>query len=156
MIRLRLPPRRLIRVCVLVGMGGLLASCSRQEQPYRKPTYRVIGVVTVDGIPPDTPLQISCHDVQGIDAEHPTVSAALTGEGGKFEISTYESGDGVPVGEYVLTFEWKQLNLVTMNFGGPDRLNNRYRDPSKSAVRFVVEEGAKGPIDLGTIALTTK
>ena len=156
MSRLRLSAPHRLYVMVLVGTVGFLAACSSREEPYRKQTYRVIGVVTVNGVPPDSPLQISCHDVKGIDTEHPTVSASLTGEGGKFEISTYESGDGVPAGEYVLTFEWKQMNLVTMNFGGPDRLNKRYNDPAKSEVRFKVEEGAKGPIDLGTIALTTK
>lgn len=156
MSRIPLTPTRGCCLLMLAGTVGLLSGCGRQDEPYRKQTYRVFGVVTVDGVPPDTPLQISCHDMKGIDAQHPTVSASLTGEGGKFEISTYESGDGVPAGEYVLTFEWKQLNLVTMNFGGPDRLNKRYNDPAKSEVRFKVEEGAKGPIDLGTIALTTK
>lgn len=156
MSRLQLSPTRGCWLVVWAGTLGLLSGCGRKEEPYRKQTYRVVGVVTVDGVPPDTPLQITCHDVKGIDAEHPTVSASLTGQGGKFEISTYESGDGVPAGEYVLTFEWKQINLVTMNFGGPDRLNKRYNDPAKSEVRFVVEEGAQGPIDLGTIALTTK
>jgi hypothetical protein len=40
-----------------------------------------------------------------------------------------------------------------MSYGGPDRLNNRYRDPQKSTVRFTVKDE---PVDLGSIELTTK
>lgn len=137
-------------VCLL-GLVG----CGGEDAPYRKPTSKVHGVITVDGAAPMEAIQIQCHLQSAADPNHTTVSAAQSGEGGKFEIATYESGDGVPAGDYALTFEWKQLNLISMSYSGPDKLNMRYNDVSKSEVKFTVKEDSE-PIDLGTIALTTK
>ncbi len=55
----------------------------------------------------------------------PTVSSAFTGPDGEFSISTYESGDGVPAGDYVLTFMWGQKEAFSGRYGGPDKLGNR-------------------------------
>lgn len=135
----------------------LACSCAEDDGIYRKETFPVVGQVTVDGQPPDTPIKITCHDMNGMDQEHPSVSWCMTGEDGKFEISTYEQGDGVPEGEYALTFLWGQMNLVSMGYGGPDRLNGRYTEPEESEHTFAVVAGeTEGPIDLGTIELTTE
>lgn len=132
----------------------LLPACKKQTG-FRKTTVPVTGQVRVDGEIPSSPVQIRCTNLGGIDQEHPTVSSAITGEGGTFSISTYESGDGVPEGDYVLTFEWKQMNLVSMSYGGPDQLKGRYSDAEKSDIRFTVDPKSKA-IDLGTIELKTK
>ncbi|MEW4528733.1 hypothetical protein [Maioricimonas sp. JC845] len=138
----------LLMLCTLyVGCG--------EEGPYRKPTVPVTGQLVVDGAAPKTPVQITCHSLTGIDREHPTFSKTVSGEDGKFAISTYESGDGVPPGEYAVTFEWKTLNLVSMGYTGPDKLKGKYSDPKTSEVQFTVTEDSE-PIDLGTIDLTTK
>jgi hypothetical protein len=140
-------------VLVLVGISLLLASCSRQAGPPRKETFPVKGEVYVDGKPAGS-LAVTCVDVKGMDAKQPTNSTAMTGEDGKFEISTYQKADGVPEGEYILTFEWGQLNLINMSYGGPDKLNGRYKESKDSKHRFKVEKGK--PTDLGKIELTTK
>lgn len=69
-------------------------------------------------------------------------------------LNTYEKGDGVPVGRYRLTFEWRQWNAVSMSYGGPDSLKGRYATPKASKIHFVVREST--PVDLGTVLLTTK
>ncbi|HID74375.1 MAG TPA: hypothetical protein EYP56_00055 [Planctomycetaceae bacterium] len=132
--------------------GLLLCGCGEEGKP-RKKTYPVTGEVYVDG-KPASQLAVRCVSVQGIDKENPTTSSAFTDENGKFEISTYETADGVPEGEYILTFEWGQWNLVSGQYGGPDKLKGRYKDPKKSTVRFKVEGGK--PVDLGRIELSTK
>jgi hypothetical protein len=129
----------------------LICSCARRER-FRKETFPVRGEVHVDGKPAAS-VAVRCHDVAGIDAERPTVSMAITQESGEFEIATYEPGDGVPQGEYVLTFLWGQRNLVTNSYDGPDKLDGRYLDPGKSKVRFRVE--TEQPTDLGRIELST-
>jgi len=68
-------------------------------------------------------------------------------------LDTYQQGDGVPEGEYVLTFAWGQPNRFNNIYGGPDRLANRYSDPRQPKVRFKVEKGK--PADLGRIELST-
>jgi len=130
----------------------LLCSCG-EKVPDRKETFPVTGEVYVDG-QPAAQLKVGCYDVNGIDSESPTVSSGMTDEQGKFEISTYASGDGVPEGEYVLTFLWGKLNLISKSYGGPDKLKGRYLDPQKSKHRFKVEAGK--PTDLGRIELSTK
>lgn len=144
------PRYRLLPLALFIIAG---ASCS-EEGPHRKETYPVTGRVTVDGNVPDSPIQVTCHSTMGIDQEHPTFSASMTGTDGSFELSTYETGDGVPPGEYVLTFFWGKMNLVSMNYGGPDKLKDRYKDPEKSPVKFTVEPGK--PTELGLIELKTE
>ena len=130
-------------------------SCSKDEEPFRKPTFPVIGRVTVDGAVPSSSVQVQCHRTGALDAEHPTFSQTETKEDGTFEISTYESGDGVPAGDYVLTFAWQEFNLFDRSYSGPDKLNNRYSDPKTSQFKVTVKEG-DAPTDLGEIKLTTK
>lgn len=144
-----------LRTVQLLLLAGVCLSCLAcgEEGPPRKETYPVTGEVHVDGEPANY-LAVTCHDTKGLDSTSPTTSSAFTGEDGKFSISTYESGDGVPAGEYVLTFMWGQKEALSGRYGGPDKLNNRYADPKASEVRFTVESGK--PTDLGQIQLTTK
>ena len=142
-----------IKRMVCVAAVCLLSCSCGDKIPDRKPTFPVTGEVYVDG-QPAAQLQVTCHDVKGIDTADPTVSAALTDQDGKFAVSTYQSGDGVPEGEYVLTFVWGKFDLISKSYGGADRLKGRYSDPQKSAWRFRVEAGK--PIDLGCIELSTK
>ncbi|HET6425582.1 MAG TPA: hypothetical protein VFG20_17970 [Planctomycetaceae bacterium] len=136
----------------LVFSCGWILGCAK-EGPPRKRTFKVTGVLTVDGQPPNSPLQIQCHDLAGLDKEMPTLPQAVSQPDGKFEISTYEKGDGIPIGEYVLTVAWHQFNAISMSYGGPDKLNKRYSDAKESTIKFSVIDK---PVDLGEIKLTTK
>ena len=136
--------------------GSVLTGCSKKEEPFRKQTSGVSGQVIVDGVPvpAENPMKVDCHNVAGMDQEHPTISSALTREDGKFEISTYESGDGLPAGEYVLTFMWGKMNLIAGTYTGPDKLKGKYNNPDKSQFKISVKEGE--PVELGEIKLKTK
>lgn len=144
------------RLCIACLAILSLPACFGGDGYERLETVPVTGRVTVDGQVPTSPIKITCHAVNGMNAEHPTYSWSLTGEDGTFEISTFDQGDGVPTGEYALTFYWGEMNLVSMGYSGPDKLNDRYADPATSQVRFTVTAGESDPIDLETIALTTK
>lgn len=144
--------RSMMRLTIVATCCLLLCSCGKKDES-RKETYPVSGVVTVDGQAVDA-LAVRCTDVNGLDKENPTISSAFTDEEGKFEISTYESADGMPAGEYVLTFMWGEWNMISGSYGGPDQLKDRYADPKTSEVKFTVKEGE--PTELGTIELTTK
>lgn len=128
------------------------ASCNRPD-PNRKQTSPVTGEVYVDG-KAARDVTVTCHDVKGLDAKNPTLSSAQTRDDGKFAISTYQQSDGMPEGEYALTFFWGQLNQMSNTYGGPDKLKGRYKDPQQSKVHVKVEKGK--PADLGRIDLTTK
>lgn len=140
-----------MRALFPILLVSTLCSCGKQQ--YAKQTFPVTGEVYVDGKPADN-LAVHCHDVKGMDKQNPTTSTAFTDPQGKFKISTYETGDGVPEGEYKLTFFWGQMNLFSMSYGGPDKLNKRYDDPEKSEHRVTVQNGK--PTDLGRIELKSK
>jgi hypothetical protein len=128
------------------------AACAKQASD-RKETYPVTGEVYVDGRPAPM-IQVNLHNLAGIDQQQPTHSSAFTDDAGKFEVSTYEQGDGVPEGEYVLSFVWGQFNMVSMQYGGPDKLKDKYADPKTSTFKVRVEKGK--PANLGRIELETK
>jgi hypothetical protein len=128
----------------------LLLGCQKRD-PSWKPTYPLTGTLIVDGSPAEGVL-VEATDVKGLDATNPTMSTAFTDADGQFKFSTYEQGDGVPDGEYLVTFMWGQLNPMSMQYGGPDKLKNRYNDPDQSEFRVQVD--GKG-VDMGRIELST-
>jgi len=139
------------RVFVLAILSGVcLVGCSGEEPPYRKPTFSVKGKMTVDGAAPGEPMQIKCIPISQEDSDpsHTSFSETMSLPSGEFQISTYESGDGVPNGEYVLAIVWGKLNLMTRSYGGPDKLQGEYSDAKKSPFKFTVS-GA--PVDLGSL-----
>lgn len=134
-------------------MGCLFVMGCSGSDPLRKSVFPVTGEIYVDGQPAES-LAVRCFDVNGIDSEQPTLSSTFTDSSGRFTVSTYESGDGVPKGEYVLTFEWGEWNVFARSYGGPDKLEGRYIDPESS--EFTVSVTGDGPVDLGRIELSTK
>ena len=80
-------------------------------------------------------------------------------ESGKLKITTYDVGDGLAAGEYIVTFEWAPPRIGGFNLGGdpggsrrdPDKLGGKYSDPTTSEVTFTVTP--EGPNDLGRIDL---
>jgi 5-hydroxyisourate hydrolase-like protein (transthyretin family) len=143
---------RAAAILAVIAVAFLLSTCGESGPP-QKEVFPVKGQVAVDGGQPGSPIRIECHDVNGIDKEMPTISWCQTANDGTFSLSTYKDGDGVPAGEYSLTFQWGDLNLVSMSYSG-DRFKKKYADPKSSTVRFKVGKGT--PISLDVIQLTTK
>jgi hypothetical protein len=138
---------------MLLGLV-LVSSCGPKVDPNRKATSPVTGKVTVDGKAPGSPLKIICHNLEGLDKQNPTFSWCLTDKDGTFTLNTYEAGDGVPVGKYALTFLWGKWNPISNSYGGKDQWKDRYSIADDS--KMPIEVDGSGPVDLGTIALTTK
>ncbi len=140
----------------LACLGLLTCSCNRRETAIPavpKSTSRVIGQVLVDG-KPAAKLLVTCHDAQASNTKKAPRPVGLTSEDGKIEFSTYQKADGVPAGDYVLTFAWREWDNYWHKFSGSDRLKDRYADPQKSAIRLTVKQGE--PTDLGTIELSSE
>lgn len=144
-----------------VIMGAVLAllgaSCSRQPKVKSDhvPTYPVIGEVYVDGQPAD---KLEIHAI-------PTTPLSLNGyeralgavtDMGKFKMHTYDAADGLPAGDYALTF-------VMIPFEPPspgkhervDQLNGKYDTAEKSPKKITVAKDTI-PLDVGRIELTTQ
>jgi hypothetical protein len=130
----RLSPRRL--ACLLLAAAALLvSSCGRKG---RKPVFPVSGTVLVNGKAAPEAI-VYFHPVA--DDPPPVLPYGQVNESGGFTLSTYESGDGAPAGDYIVTIEWRERSGLTgKNFEGPDRLQGRYSDPKKSKLRVTIKE----------------
>lgn len=151
------------RIKSLSGISGLflifalgLAGCSKDD-PNKglnvKPTIKVTGKVLVDGAPPETPVIVKAHIVNGTGGDQPLSTGGTAGEG-VFEFNTYSKGDGLPVGEYKLTFVWAELRLGGGALGGgnTDKLGGQYADPKTSQFTVKVAE-SKDVVDIGLFEL---
>ncbi len=140
-------------LALVAGLAALpIIGCRSNTGPQggtRVSTIQVTGTVHVDGVNAAF-LRVTAKPVGGTGAV-PLDPSAMTEADGKFTLSTYESGDGIPAGEYKLIFEWGELNLLNGQYSG-DKLNGKYADPEKSEVVVKVAAGDK-PKDLGTIEL---
>ncbi len=132
---------------------SLLVFGCQTRYPNEKRCIPVTGEVYVDGQPAAGVL-VACHPAGGIDVNQPTVTQGITNAQGRFELTTYEAGDGAPLGEYRLTFTWQDFKVLSASFSGPDKLKGRYDDAEKSDIRLTVVEGK--PMDLGRIELATQ
>ena len=136
-----------LSVFISAGCGG---STGPQGGP-RTETMTVKGVVKVDGAVAPY-VKVAAVAANGPGAV-PMESSALTDPEGAFSLSTYESGDGVPAGEYKLIFVWGQINLMNGQYSG-DKFNGKYADAEKSEMSLTIANGDE-PRDLGVIELTS-
>ena len=119
----------------------------------RQETFPVAGQVVIDGVPTEK-VVVRFHNQKELGKENALVPSTETGKDGKFKVSSYAESDGVPEGDYVLTFFLREFDLLHMRYTGEDKLNDRYSDPQKSEIKVSVKKGQ--PSDLGRIELTTK
>ena len=74
----------------------------------------------------------------------------LSRDGGRFSLSTYQNGDGIPAGDYVLEFKW----IVQLLSGEEDRFGGHYSNVRAPLITIRVEEDQD--VDLGEIDLRTR
>lgn len=147
-----LPELRTAASLILIGGLSLIMTGCKQEQQGgpRVKTVPIKGGVLVDG-KPAAGLKVECHLVTP-DPNFPYIPGAITDAEGRFEIATYEGGDGAPPGDYKLTFVWGEMNLLSRTYQG-DKLKKKYADPLKSETSLKVVDK---PIDMGDIPLSTR
>lgn len=134
----------LLSLSLIVGCG------EKQVGVERVKTVPVSGVVHVDGEPQHY-IAVRVERTDGQLSDAVVGSAAYTQPDGSFVISTYEKGDGVPPGDYKLTFQWGKYNLFNGQYTG-DKFEGKYEDIESSEFAINV---VSDPIDMGTIELTT-
>lgn len=120
-----------------------LGSCSRKPA-----LYPVHGKVFVDDQPATGALVV----FNPADAAGPLRPYGQVDQAGAFSLSSYNLNDGAPAGEYVVTVQWRRRRANPFESDGPDKLNGRYTDASKSDLKVRIE--AK-PNDLEPIHIST-
>lgn len=104
------------------------------------PVFPVQGTVLVQGEPAPG-ARVVFHSVDLTEPSTLTPHGRVQPDG-SFQLTTYESGDGAPSGEYAVTLFWPEppKSPVDDPDSGPDRLRGRYADPQKSTLRVQVSE----------------
>jgi hypothetical protein len=132
-----------------MGLVGILAltavACSKSGG--RKPVYPVKGKVQFDGRPAEGALVVF-HPVGAAGAEgnpHATVAAD-----GTYTLTTYDSGDGAPEGDYLVTVEWWQRDPRQPDNPPLNRLNPQLARTESSGLKARVDKGKNEitPIEL--------
>lgn len=120
---------------LVIFSGLLVTGCEvKQDVSHRLPTNKATGVVTLDGVPVGGATVIF-HSVQ-----HSVAASGLTDQNGVFQLSTYESGDGVVAGRHQVSIEKVELRSTPDSRGEaypPEidevrHLHIRYADPKTS------------------------
>ncbi|WP_010586999.1 hypothetical protein [Schlesneria paludicola] len=147
--------RRVAMVALGMSMiATLISGCGGANSTSgQKPTFKVVGLVTIDGDVPKSPLQIVCYPREAnADSSSAVRPSCTTKIDGSFACTTYRDGDGAPAGDYSLVITWQDVDQVTRKVKTKDKLNGRYSDPKKSEIHFTVTNKT---VELGTIELTS-
>lgn len=110
------------------------------------------GTMFVNGLPAeDAMLYFHSLGDTKVDVRE-TMPFAIVGADGSFAVTTYDSEDGVPVGEYAVTARWPLDSKIMMS---PDRLGEKYSQVSKPVATVSIEPGENvlAPIELDGVKL---
>jgi BON domain len=133
---------------VAIVMLLVLAGCGRSGPP-RAATNPTTGSITYQGQPIGGAF-LALHPKAGAAADVPTATAVVQSNG-TFAVTTYDTGDGVPEGDYVVTVQWRKATKSGSEFvPGPNLLPVKYSRPESSDV---VVHVALGNNQLPPIAL---
>jgi len=135
-----------MRRLLALGLCLVLVSCSKYGA---HPPFPTTGQVLVNGQPANG-ARVVFHHLGDWGAKS-IVPQGVTGEDGRFTLTTYEVGDGAPAGDYKVVVEWpayrKGRNV------GPDRLAGKFAKQESSGLTAHVNEG---PTELPPFELKAK
>jgi len=114
----------------LLSWGVLLAACGCGSSDRQVKVAQVTGIVTYNGVP------VRDAFVKFTQEGCPIAAGGFTDDMGRFELTSYQSGDGAPVGENQVT-----VTAVSRASGNPDDLQSLQAEAA--AIENPVERRAK-------------
>jgi len=117
----------------------ILIGCAEKPKLKLKPVFPVNGSAFVGG-KPATGAAIVLH-LLPLGGKTDIRSRGKVDENGKFVLTTYNTNDGAPEGEYVVTVYWpgKSARPLQDDELPPDQLGGRYSDPAKSKIKIHIK-----------------
>jgi hypothetical protein len=106
-------------LCVL--FFGSFVGCGSSESAQYLPVFPAAGTVQVDGKPPVGAFLVlhpKAGFQRGPDGEL-VRPHGVVGEDGSFQLTSYQTNDGAPVGEYIVTFELRKVLKYAGGDAGP-------------------------------------
>lgn len=135
-----------VAVCMLCsGCGG---------DDWQASTYPASGQISINGQPPAGAV-VELHAVGEVPDARNSRPWAVVQDDGSFTLTTYEAGDGAPVGEYAVTVRWppdvSQPSLA-------DRLGGAYATTERSRWNVTISNGdnALAPIEIDDAKVQSK
>ena len=136
----------------LIILISLLTGCTRSEYPNE--TYPVSGrIQTRDGTPARD-VRVTLHSEKLLSEGDPFRPSGMTDDEGTFRLTTYETHDGAPVGNYAMTFRWAAPQKTVLDPIPKDKLRNRFARPTDESLTCEIIESETQ--DLGTFEIDTK
>jgi hypothetical protein len=137
------------------GVDAAMQQQMKELNAQKVSVAKFAGHITVDGKTPREAYPKQAMVIMLYD-QNPKGRALLyqiCKKDGDFEFSTYQPGDGVPTGSYVVLFA--ELNAALMatkrskHLNGPDGLMNLYNDPEKNGEipQFKIDVAEPGKTD---------
>lgn len=145
------PLARLAALLSAIAIGGLLPAvgCGRAEAT-RLAVFPVKGQVTLNGKPLSNALVV-LHPKTPAPGQS-TTPRATTDANGDFQVSTYDTNDGAPTGEYAVTIQHFPLLQKGESFEpGPNSLPKKLSKPDTTDLPPV--KVASEPLTIPTFAL---
>ncbi|MBI1832192.1 MAG: hypothetical protein HYR84_12175 [Planctomycetes bacterium] len=127
-----------------VVLGMLVLLCTSCHKESRKPVFPARGkVVLKSGAAAEGVLVIftPTADVDPAKDWPDGFPRATTEKDGTFVLTTYEPGDGIPVGQYAVTMLWTLRDATNKERSGPDKFGGRFANPQKPAWTVTIREG---------------
>lgn len=156
---------RIFSTIAAAGLAVCLCSCEQAQKGGidRKPVQPVTGKLTLNGEPAPAGMQILAHPKAEIESGRQAYRPinGHVDENGTLSFTTYDKGDGLPTGQYVLTFEWRPMRQTIAMFGAPqfyeDQLQGKFVDPAASEYTIAIAEGENdiGQFDLEAEVIDT-
>lgn len=145
--------RRSLASVTVALMCLLTVGCSGERKPVNeKEVTDVTGTVLVDGAPM-AGIRVNFH-FKTPDTSHRVFPRAVSDAEGKLDPWTYRKGDGLPPGEYTVTFlDHSTATPTTRDSEKQDLFNGKYADAKTSTHQITVPASAE-PFDMGTFELT--
>jgi hypothetical protein len=132
-------PLTIVASTVAIVVLFVLAGCGRSGPP-RVETNPTKGSITYQGQPIGGAF-LALHPKVGAAADVPTATAVVQPDGA-FAVTTYDTGDGAPEGDYVVTIQWRKATKSGGEFvPGPNLLPAKYSRPESSDVVVHVASG---------------
>jgi len=135
---------RRLRSIALLALLLPTAGCGSSQNRDRVPVFPTKGSVKLEGTSPKGAL-IVLHPKNG---KHSSDGYTLRPHGtirgdGTFELTSYETNDGAPVGEYAVTLELRKV-IKFPNGGagpGPNLVPKKYTKPDTSPLLVQIQSG---------------
>jgi hypothetical protein len=117
-----------------LALLGTASGCGGQ-----KAVYHVHGVV-LDGKNKPAKGAVVVFHPAAADAAQDCKPVGTVDDNGEFVLTTYQSGDGAPAGDYVVTLVRPAPRRTPLDREGGDLLQGRFADPAASKITVTVEK----------------